>query len=495
MQNELFNQNKMDPLKSAADPQNAPGTFPKRYSWIAFFVIFVLSMIYAAIVNIQNYPFDSLYYWIKADPVFENGFDLMRFPNTFRGYLFPVLVGIFKNLFHGVWGWRIIAALSAGFTFAFSLPFIISGRRIKSYKEVLRTVLSFLFFMWVWGNFMQYPLSDFCAAAFLMSGVALLKSVNAEHFSPQTLLRGFGSGMLLYAAYNTRAAFLYGAAFALIVFGMWNRKHLKLVLFVLMAALAGGFLTALPQCLINQQYIGAFSPKVHTEAYSEDEKDLQTVQAFTGIRRGRRETYAGDEQLHYPQASVLFNDPVGLEIIRRRNLSYEKFSLSTVVKLFFEFPLDMMGIYTRHLISLMTPMYRQVYVDNLYQDKGLLASVSVLLWLIAGFGVLGQLKRKKSLPNLFWIFAVCLPSFLQLFGNPEIRFFLPVYLLCYTYVFAAFDYKEAFVTFKGDWIRIVICFMVVFMLWMTVFGGIVSNSQVRTFIIHDSLAGQGLVEK
>ena len=41
MQNELFNQNKMDPLKSAADSQNAPGTFPKRYSWIAFFTVFI----------------------------------------------------------------------------------------------------------------------------------------------------------------------------------------------------------------------------------------------------------------------------------------------------------------------------------------------------------------------------------------------------------------------------------------------------------------------
>ena len=495
MKNELFNRNKMDPLKSAADPQNAPGTSPRRYSWIAFFAVFTLSMIYAAIADIQNYPFDSLYYWIKADPVFENGFNIMLYPNTFRGYLFPVLVGIFKNIFHGAWGWRLIAALSAGFTFSFSLPYVISGRRIHSYKQVLRTVLSFVFFMWIWGNFMQYPLSDFCASAFLLAGVSLFKSMKLDRFSLKTLLKGFGSGILLYAAYNTRAAFLYGAVFAFIVFGMWNRKHLKLVLFVITAALAGGFLTALPQCLINQQYIGAFSPKVYTEAYSENEKDLQTVQAFTGIRRGRRETYAGDDQLHYPQAAVLFNDPVGLEIIRRRNLSYEKFSLFTVIKLFFEFPLDMMGIYTRHLVSLMTPMYRQVYVDNLYRDKGFVASVSVLLWIIAGFGVLGQLKRKKSLSNLQWIFAVCLPSFLQLFGNPEIRFFLPVYLLCYTFVFVAIDFREAIVSLKGKWVRTVLCFMVVFMLWMTIFGNIVSNSQVRTFIIHDSLEGQGLVKK
>ena len=495
MKNEMFNRNEMVPLKSTPDPQNAPGTSPKRYSRIAFIAVFALSIIYAAAADIQNYPFDSLYYWIKADPVFENGFNIMLYPNTFRGYLFPVLVGIFKNLFHGAWGWRIIAAISAGFTFSFSLPIVISGRRIHSYKQVLRTVLSFVFFMWIWGNFMQYPLSDFCAAAFLLAGVSLLKSMVPDRFSMNTLLKGFGCGVLLYAAYNTRAAFLYGAVFALMVFVFLNRKHPKFVLLVFAAALAGGFLTALPQCLLNQQYVGAFSPKVYTEAYSDDDKNLQTVQAFSGIRRGRRETYAGDEQLHYPQAAVIFNDPVGMEIIRRRNLSFDRFSLTTVIKLFFEFPLDMMGIYTRHLVSLMTPMYRQVYVDNLYRDKGLVASVSVILWLIAGFGVLGQLERKKSLPNLLWIFAVCLPSLLQLFGNPEIRFFLPVYLLCYTFVFVTIDYKEAIVSLKSKWIRTVICFVIVFMLWMTIFGNIVSNSQVRTFIIHDSLAGQGLIEK
>ena len=501
----------MDPSESAADPRNMPGTdirhdstegesslirdFPKRYSWIAFFVIFIFSMIYAAAVNIQIYVFDSMYYWTKADPVFENGFNLLLFPNTFRGYLFPVLVGIFKMLFHGVLGWRIIAALSSGFTFAFSLPYVISGRRINSYKEVLRVVLSFIFFMWIWGDFMQYPLSDFCAAAFLLAGVALLKSMITGRFSLNTWLTGTGCGVMLYAAYNTRAAFLYGALFSVIVFCIWNRKHLKYVLFVFLAVLAGGFLIALPQCLINQQYAGAFSPKVYTEAYTGGDKNLQTVQVLLGIQGDRRETYSGNDQSHYPEGAVIFNDPVGYEILRRRNLSIDRFSVFTVFKLIREFPLDMMGIYIRNLISLMTPMYRQIYINNLYQDKGLWTSVSVVIWIIAGFGVLEQLRRKKSLSNSFWIFAICLPSFLQLFGNPEIRFFLPVYLLCYTYVFVTIDYKEAFVSLKGDWIRVVICFMVIFMLWMTVFGNIVSNSQFRTFIIHDSLAGQGFVDK
>ena len=160
-----------------------------------------------------------------------------------------------------------------------------------------------------------------------------------------------------------------------------------------------------------------------------------------------------------------------------------------------EFPLDMIGIYTRHLISLMTPMYRQIYIDNLYPDKGIWTSVSALVWIIAGFAVLKQWKWKKSLPDSFWILSVCLPSFLQLFGSPEIRFFLPVYLLCYYYVFAAIDYRSIVSLRYGQWIRPALCILVVFILWMTIFGNILSNSQVRTFIIHDSLQGQGIIGK
>ena len=468
----------------------------KRLDWIVFIIIFVSSMVYAAITDIRTYVFDSGYYWTITDPVFEGNLNLLNFPYTFRGYLFPFLTGTVKYLFHGVWGWRVLSSFLCAGTYSFSLPFLISGRRIKSYTEIFRTLLAYAFFMWIWGNFMQYPLSDFAAAAFLLTGVSILKSFHGTDLHWETITKGIAVGLSLYAAYNTRATFLYGAAFAAIIFLITNRKDIKKAFCLLAFALISAFLIALPQCLINEQYIGIFSPKVHTEAYSNNpDVDLQKVQVFQGIGMDRRETYSGSEQLHYPQAAVFFEDPVGQEILRRRNLSVTRFSIPTVFKLMLEFPLDMIGIYTRHLISLMTPMYRQIYIDNLYPDKGIWTSVSALVWIIAGFAVLKQWKWKKSLPDSFWILSVCLPSFLQLFGSPEIRFFLPVYLLCYYYVFAAIDYRSIVSLRYGQWIRPALCILVVFILWMTIFGNILSNSQVRTFIIHDSLQGQGIIGK
>lgn len=470
----------------------------KGLDWIVFIIIFVASLIYAAIIDIRVYVYDSEYYWNIADPVFEEGLNLLNFPYTYRGYLFPFLAGIVKNLFPDVWGWRVLASFFCAGTFSFSLPFLISGRRIKSYKEVFRTLLAFVFFMWIWGNFMQYPLSDFAAAAFLLTGVSILKSFHGIDLQWKTILKGIAAGLSLYAAYNTRAAFLYGAVCAVAVFGFMNRKNIKNAFCLLSAALISAFLIAIPQCLINEQYIGSFSPKVYTEAYSNENNpdvNLQKVQIFQGIGMDRRETYSGNEQLHYPQPPVFFEDPVGQEILRRRNLSVTRFSIPTVLKLMLEFPLDMIGIYTRHLISLMTPMYRQIYIDNLYPDKGIWTSVSALIWIFGIYAVLKQWKWKKSLPDSFWILSVCLPSFLQLFGSPEIRFFLPVYLLCYYYVFAAIDYRSIVSLRYGQWIRPALCILVVFILWMTIFGNILSNSQVRTFIIHDSLQGQGLIGK
>ena len=54
----------------------------KGLDWIVFIIIFVASLIYAAIIDIRVYVYDSEYYWNIADPVFEEGLNLLNFPYT-----------------------------------------------------------------------------------------------------------------------------------------------------------------------------------------------------------------------------------------------------------------------------------------------------------------------------------------------------------------------------------------------------------------------------
>ena len=63
-----------------------------RYIIVLFLCLFL--MFVSAVYNIEQYYYDAGYYWTIADPVFEGAdFHLLRFPETFRGCLFPILVG------------------------------------------------------------------------------------------------------------------------------------------------------------------------------------------------------------------------------------------------------------------------------------------------------------------------------------------------------------------------------------------------------------------
>ena len=244
---------------------------------------------------------------------------------------------------------------------------------------------------------------------------------------------------------------------------------------------------ALPQCLINKQYVGSFSPKVYTEQVYGYSRSLQLQQVFWGLSYSRYESYLPNDEKnvshHYPEMEVFFNDLVGNEIIGSEKLQEEKFSFSDFFLTFLKYPFDMLSLYMRHLVSLLTPAYRKVYNDDLYVEKGFYASVSIIIWIIAGISLLTLKNRHEKNHEKWYFFALVFPCLLQLFGAPEIRFFLPVYLLGYYYVFAAVDYKELIASLKGKWLQVSICSVIVFMLWMTVYGDVLAANKHDVFMI------------
>ena len=466
------------------------GSFAKKevyiFTILSFVLIFVFSLAYAFIHNITIYYYDAGYYWETADPVFKNGFNLLNFPETLRGYFLPVLISFFKYKFHTVFAWRLLSSLFAASCFSISLPYFLLGRLIKSVKELLRTLLSYFFFMYIWGNFMQYPLSDFAAAFFMFSGVSILKNQRGKNGYAKIILLILG-GMFLYAAYNTRVAYLYGILVSIVILICINFQNIKNMLFKLFCVLIGMSVIALPQCLINKQYVGSFSPKVYTEQAYGYSRSLQLQQVFWGLSYSRFEGYLPNTNNtashYYPEMEVIFNDSVGNEIINRENLEEETFSLSDFFLTFLKYPFDMLSLYMRHLVSLLTPAYRKVYNDDLYVEKGFYASVSIIIWLIAGISLLTLKNRHENNNEKWYYLALILPCLLQLFGAPEIRFFLPVYLLGYYYVFAVVDYKELIASLKGKWLQVSICSLIVFMLWMTVYGDVLAANKHDVFMI------------
>lgn len=441
----------------------------QRFYWLPVFaVVFVVSLLYAARTNITELYFDSKYYWTLSNVIYENGLDpiyILRFPESVRGYFFPVLIGYFRLFFHGIAGWRVLASLSMAACFSLSLPYAVRGKGISSLKDSIRTLLAYAVYMWIWGDLMQYPLSDFIACFLLISAIALLRIAPREQKTGLKILSGFIAGALLYAAYNTRTTYLYSIIIVLSAFILINRKKTRTVLITGLSVIFGMAVLSLPQCYINNHNEGKISPLVNY--------NLIDNEVFKGLTTARYETYIGDFDV-YPRSELIFDDLAGWQIVQRENISEENFELSKIFDLFLKYPSDMTGIYFRHLLSLLTPLYRQVYVTDIYDFSALTILISIVLWLTAGYGMLIQIREQGISLNALWILAVCIPGLLQIFDEPELRFFLPAYLLCYYEVFAMLDWKKYLRSLKANWPQVLILSLLIIVFWISQTGDILA---------------------
>lgn len=445
--------------------------------------------------NITVYPYDSKYYWTTADPVFENGLNILNFPETFRGCLFPILLGIIKRAVYRLglgsyWGWRILVSGMISGMLVYALPIIFKKCSTPPHKVSRTAYLSngifILIFCVFWGDFIQYPLSDFPACFCMLMGIAVLIWVKDKPNLIHKIVGGIIAGAFLYSAYNTRAAFLYGILIAIIVFAIYTfmEKSYRNFL-VLISLIIGILLAAVPQVIINHQYIGSWSPKVYTEQLSGYQKSLQSQQVLVGLQQSRYETYFGDKT-DYPTAPVSFDDPIGQELIEIEGITSDEFSYVTIFKLFMKHPLDVSGIYIRHLISLMTPIFNQAYITDMYAGKGIFISLAIFIWLVAAIDILLHNERMFDNITLWMLIAIVFPALLQMAGIPEIRFFLMIHLLLYYYISNIIDYKRLYQNIKRRWVPIVIVCAAIYFMWISNVGIILSNNSQKVFIINDN---------
>ena len=339
------------------------------------------------------------------------------------------------------------------------------------------------------GMYLVYPLSDIPASFFMFSAIAIVIALGddgSQKISVAGVVQGIGAGVFIYAAYNTRAVFLFGGALLVLFYiirNIWKRNWKNFL--YLIGMFAGMLLIAMPQMLINHQYIGVYSPKVYTEQAYGYQHDLQSQQVLWGLTMPRYETYTGDQD-EYPNPGVVFNDPVGKEIEQREKLQIETFSITAIFKLFLKYPVDMLGIYGRHLINAVTPVFPQMYITNMYSNKGWYICLAILLWLGCGVGVIfGEQTQKYNIWTGLYLLAAVIPPVLQMTGALEWRFFMPVHLLLYYYVCNEIDVKSVMVRLKHQWLRVLAVCVVIFMLWISCIGLILGDNAEKTLLIND----------
>ena len=408
--------------------------------------------------------------------MFANGkFDLYAFPETFRGYFIYLLILLFKTLGNTLFsseyiGFWIFTALYMTITLCAALPYIFNVK-INSVGSLLKLILCSLLVLYFWGDHLQYPLSDAPAMAFMLWSLALLKYTLAENASIdkwKKYLVCFAAGICLYAAYNIRVAHLYGIVIACVLVIFWNRKRLKDIFQLVPFILAGCILLALPQMLINYHYTEKFTPRVLTEAYTNYERTLQATQVYWGLTLPRYEGVVGNVANHVP-GGVRYIDSAGSQIVAKENITADNFTYGTFFKLVAEYPLDMCGIYTRQLVNLLTPVYSENYIHDLFEAKGLRISFAIILWLIAAVYAIWfnkgiTLKRTDSLLLL----AASIPCLLQLFGASEIRFFITIHFLLYFFIAFCVNWSKLWQFIKANHIKVLIPCVVIFFAWTTI---------------------------
>jgi ABC-type multidrug transport system fused ATPase/permease subunit len=407
-------------------------------------------------------------------------FRLTDFPQTFRGFYLPVIITALRHFIgHGSWAWRVFINVLVSIEFAVILPALF-GDSVEEKKKMLRSLVAFVVFIWLWGNYLQYPLSDFVAFFFFSAAVVLMINLLKKEKAISRIIYGIICGVLLYLAYNTRVSYLWGGM-VLIAVALASSKKKKQLAFVVLAVGMGILVAAFPQMLINQKNEGSFTPRIYTENYM-NSQNLQFQQVLWGITYPRYETCANLEE--YSSPAMFFVDPVGTEVIGRQRVDVTTFQLKQYIKLWIKNPLDLITVYTRHFISAATPSFTRCYVTELRQDRSLILITIVILWFLATVSLVEKLKKKEA-HTIGWLIPIVLPSVLQMLGAVEIRFFLPIYALIIYYVCTVIDFRELHEETKTKKLALTVVFLVVFLLWATVYSDLLAMNVETVFLINE----------
>ncbi len=459
--------------------------------YICIVALFFNGIVNSVLLNINYYYYDSRYYNSIGDAVFSNGFNLMLYPETYRGCMLPLIISFIKKFLGEIWGWRILSSFMVALMLGLFLPYIMNYT-IETIKDIIPIIVAQLVLLFFWGNFLQYPLSDMPATFFLIATVylvkILIKIVNDNNNRQQILKYLFISvltSVCIYLAYNCRVAYIYGGIISLLtcIFFIVKQKKYKYLLYGVISLIFGIAIISYPQCKINKQYVGEYTPRICTEQYTDYNASLQSTQLLWGLSYLRFEGYVGDESL-YSDAGVSFNDLVGNKIIELESINADNFKMTDILKIIIKYPLDAIGIYTKHFISLATPLWNQIYITNLFTNKTILVFISIILWMILGIKIASRIEMKEyRIKDTVLIVSICIPALMQLFGAPEMRFFFPFHIILYSFVFMERNIKQYIIYIKRKWTIIIPIIIFVSFLWITIIGDILASNNECVMLI------------
>lgn len=227
-------------------------TKPKHSVWTffgIFLLLFVCSLVKYGIPFGSVQPYDANGYMELSESFLEGGsFSLLHYPNTIRGYLFPLMLCLVRMLLPFADGNLCVllmncAAFSAFLTWTVKRFWPSHAKRFVPYAVFIALLLIF------WADLLPYALTDFYAFWWLLLAAMIWERRRLSSAAPsEKLPAGFLCGLLAYAAYNLRP----NLSFALALLFLWMlvglvRQPRRFGLFF-GAVMLGMFIAALRKC-------------------------------------------------------------------------------------------------------------------------------------------------------------------------------------------------------------------------------------------------------
>lgn len=404
----------------------------------AFVVLLVYSLLFQGIPNGSDQPYDAGGYMTLSETFFQNGsFSLFHYPASIRGYLFPLLICLFRAIFPFFSPNLCVLIMNCAALAAFvawTLP-AFTGKKILQPVPYIAFTCLLLFF---WSDLLPYALTDFYAFWWLLVAALLVERCRRKD---ACAWQGLICGMLAYAAYNLRPNLSFSLAALLIWLLYCTVRKPRQFMPMFLLFLLGMLLTALPQMLLNRIHLGSLSPTVPTESF--DGQGLTLYYLNNGLIMRRYETYAGDPNIFHRSTMIFSNDSM-LRLLEADGITAFE-SLGDYILFVLRHPFECIAVYAEHLINLLTPVFGRIFVTDFYGFKVPRILINFALFVIAAADWMLRQKPLKAMHEkgrLAPVIVLLVSVLPVIAGKVETRYALPMYLFVYLYVCWHVDYKR-----------------------------------------------------
>lgn len=418
---------------------------------IACVSCYIICMIVYCFWGTKELMYDSLQYWQLGENFWSSGkFHFVDLYNAWRGYVFPLWLGI-CNYIGGIQAFQFMNAAVVSILFAIIVPKVVLNNEDYNIHTIISSIICIIIFCLFFYGLIVYPLSDIPAIGVCMSCVVLKNKIEGESESGK-VIGAFLLGAGIYIAYNIRTIYVF---FGIYMFGaifyiVYKQKTiLKQKVEVILSMIMGIILAGMPQVYLNYRLLDRYSFKVPTD-------NLMVKQLFWGIKYQRYDTFL-DEAQRIPQMN--FYDPVGVKILQTEGM--EAFSSwNDFFHLIFKYPLEMCGIYIRHFINILLPVWGNQYVKDINNNKVFLTVLAFsLLYLWTLISIKKFWKNKKVFKNFI---PVIVPSIFILPGAVEVRFFAAMWLMIISMLCFSVQWNEVITYVKNNKLKVLLTYIVIF---------------------------------